>query len=279
MTSDLATAFGLDLAGYAMGKSGFARADRRDDGSIRVMVFERHPFAVKKRGDESLAGVVKTEVDALRRCCEVGPVLVDVPIDLQGLPSPSHATFIWELTKRPVDYAFNALPALADRIGSPFARFAYLMTQYRDRFGDPLGRQVFETYPAASLKILECHEPGYKKQSARFTDGRWEGKELACMANCLGFVTEEGISINDDEFDAAICAITGVVDERHRLAGDKLAKKIASQLHDKHRASCTPAERAVRFEPPAGYVLLSGLPVVEIRITKKTVQTPSDLLA
>ncbi len=118
------TAFGLDIAGYSEGKSGFVQADRKDDNSIEITIFQGHAFSEKHDTRTSLEHIAEREKELLISCCKKGRLLVDIPIDLQGLPYPNNVRFIWELVKRPVDFAFDALPPLADRIGSPVARLA-----------------------------------------------------------------------------------------------------------------------------------------------------------
>ena len=66
-------------------------------------------------------------------------MLVDTPVDLQGLPNPTNVYFAWELVKRPVDYAFDALAPLANLIGAPVARFQNLLSALREVGGSEEG--------------------------------------------------------------------------------------------------------------------------------------------
>lgn len=254
------TAFGLDLAGYSKGKSGFVQADRKDDNSIEITIFQRHAFSEKHDTRTSLEHIAEREKELIISCCKKGRLLVDIPIDLQGLPYPNNVRFIWELVKRPVDFAFDALPPLADRIGSPVARFQNLFSSIKDQF--PLGKQIFETYPAGSLKLLNLPFKKYKNQQTTFKNGRWNienGETLAKIANCLKLTSEEEITLNDDELDAIICAITGVVDEEYLLRGVELTKRMQDLKG---------TENFGRICAPAGYVLLKSLPNIKMNLRK-----------
>jgi hypothetical protein len=57
------TAFGLDIAGYAGGKSGFARANRGSDGVIRITIYAGHVFSNRLRGSDPLSTAVGIKVD------------------------------------------------------------------------------------------------------------------------------------------------------------------------------------------------------------------------
>ena len=54
------TAFGLDIAGYSTGKSGFARADQKDN-HIVVTVYEGHVFAKKHESTNPLHDIAEME--------------------------------------------------------------------------------------------------------------------------------------------------------------------------------------------------------------------------
>ncbi|GFO95997.1 hypothetical protein ig2599ANME_0181 [groundwater metagenome] len=271
------TAFGLDIAGYSTGKSGFVRADRKDDNLIEITVFKEHSFAKICDSKTSLENdIVKNEKELLIACCKKGRLLVDIPIDLQGLPCPKNVRFIWELVKRPVDFAFEAMPPLANLIGYPVARFLNLFSSIQED-KDPLGKQIFETYPAGSLKLLKSQMPNlpnnkYKKQQTTFRKGIWNsenGINLSKIANCLKLTSEKEITLNDDELDAIICAITGVVDEKYCLYGDELSDKMKKLKG---------AENFSRICAPAGYVLLKSLSNMKIGIIEKNGISHKELL-
>lgn len=176
-TSNMKTAFGLDLAGYSGGNTGFARADVIPDDRILVTVYDGHPFATKRQRLDLIVEHSALEWEWVSACCQRGMLLVDVPIDMQGLPYPHNITFTWELTMRPVDVAFGAMPPFADRIGAPAARFQYVMNAHQKKLWHTLGTQIYETYPAASLALLKPRKAiAYKStrsERAIFGDGQW----------------------------------------------------------------------------------------------------------
>jgi hypothetical protein len=157
----LKTAFGFDIAGYAGGNSGFARADLGDEGVLEITVYEGHVFGWRLRGAEPLGAVAEAEKRVLRACAMIGDVLVDTPVDLQGLPGPRNAYFTWELVKCPVDFAFDALAPLANLIGAPVARFQNMLSTLRAEESGEGFDHVFETYPAKTLKLLGLWSSGY----------------------------------------------------------------------------------------------------------------------
>lgn len=62
------TAFGLDIAGYSTGKSGFARADLVDKNHIEVTVYEKHIFASKSTGQVPIEDIAEKEKEILVAC-------------------------------------------------------------------------------------------------------------------------------------------------------------------------------------------------------------------
>src|SRR5579871_1354207 len=118
--------FGLDLAGYTTGKTALAVIEI-EGRRARATLLRGSPLSAKRASDDDLKQILKAEVAALNRCLKIGPLAVDIPIDLQHLGNPDRAEYIWQLTRRPIDRAVGAMPALADRIGAPVARFAAIM--------------------------------------------------------------------------------------------------------------------------------------------------------
>ena len=264
------TAFGFDIAGYAGGNSGFARADLGDGSVIQITVYEGHVFGWRLRGAEPLGAVAEAEKRVLRACAMIGDVLVDTPVDLQGLPCPVNPFFTWELVKRPVDYAFDALAPLANLIGAPVARFQNMLSALREEKSSEGFDRVYETYPAASLKLLGLWSSGYGSQSMRFSGGRWEGGPLGGIANNLEMKGKEG-----DAFDAALCAITGVVAEDAHLRGEGLSREVYRRI----KARVAPRHHAwIAASVPKNYILMKTPPEKEIRVVKKQVSGPEGTL-
>lgn len=258
----MTTAFGLDIAGYSTGKSGFARAIRSDDGQVSITVLQNHPFSIKLDGTTRLDRIATQEVEALKAALEIGALFVDGPIDLHGLPPPERPVYVWELTKRPIDVVLGAMPALADRIGTVVARFRHLLDRLDESCLNRVGTSVFETYPAASLAQMGFSSKGYKGEPVHFREGQWVGStKLAQLANALGFQAREGTLLGDDDLDAALCALTGVVVAEDRLEGEELERTMNQRIAEKLKR-----REAPQFPIPKGYVLLKRKPNLDIRI-------------
>lgn len=264
----LKTAFGLDIAGYSTGKSGFSKAWRKSDNSIIVTVYRGHVFSKRCDGKKPLDNIAIKERELLQACCKNSVLMVDTPIDLQGLPYSDNASFIWQLTLRPVDYAFGGMAPLANYIGAPVARFQNMMSASSDlnRAESIVGEHIFETYPAKSLNLLELPYEKYKGYKISFKDGHWTEGEAAKIAEGLGLIAENGETLNDDELDAIICAITGVVDDDLTLQGDELKHEISNGIKDKLKIDDLDG---INVEPPLGYVLLKERPNMKINIEIK----------
>jgi hypothetical protein len=189
--------FGIDIAGYTTGKTSLAVVEIEGQ-TARATLLRDSALSIRRDSDSQLKQILSDEVAVLRRCLAMGPVAVDIPIDLQGLTNPDSAEYIWELTLRPIDRAVKAMPALADRIGAPVARFAAIMRE--GNFTALLGERLFEAYPAGTLKMLKIKA------------GKYKGKNGvgALISLCTTLKIEPQVE-NDDDVDAIICAITAAV--------------------------------------------------------------------
>jgi len=260
--------FGLDLAGFSKGATSLARIERVESAPIRATVLEGHCFAAAVESFDDASAVLGRERDILAACMEHGPLFVDVPVDLQDLPFHNSSTFVWELVKRPIDCAFNARPPLADFLGSPVARFAALWRLLRQSGTAALGRELFETYPAASLSLLKLPARGYKGKAVYRAGTGWEavasssgGQQaksmvLASTLQNLRWTATAGKTLSHDAFDAILCGVLGVVDPAGRLEKEALSEVMRAELSSRAGNRPLPAV----FAPPAGYVLLRERP-------------------
>lgn len=199
-------AFGLDLSGYSTGRSSFVAIESLGERA-RAFSLKGTALTGVRHGCDDAEKTLSAEVAVLKTCLELGHIAVDIPIDLQGLPAPPDATFIWELTKRAVDEAFQALPPLADRLGAPVARFKAILR--RGQLEDHVGTSILETYPAGSLDLWGLRRQGYK--------GKGKQAECAELARCLRLTSDQ---LDEDELDAVICALTAI--EGNGLFGEAL---------------------------------------------------------
>jgi hypothetical protein len=230
--------FGLDLAGYTTNKTSLAAIE--SSGSMAVVTLLRgSAFSAKREMVSSADETIKEEGEALRRCLDVGPIAIDIPIDLQDLPFPEHPKQLWELTKRPIDKELRAMSPLADRIGAPVARFSAIMRQ--EKLLDALGSRIFETYPAGILRRQGFVAGLYKSQKKEQVGKKRE----ACVA-LREFLAIRDDIWNDDDLDAIICAITAVAAGEHLVEPNDY-EIAASKL-------------------PRGFRLLKRSPFTEIRV-------------
>jgi hypothetical protein len=200
----LVIGFGLDLSGYSTNKTSLAAVIANGD-SAEAVILRGSAFSARRTTDMPILTAIKAETLALKQCLSVGPVAVDIPIDLQNLLFPDRAEVIWELTRRPIDKALNAMPPLADRIGAPVARFSAIMRE--GDFQHRLGNDLFETYPAANLKRMKF-SGNYKSKGPEKVNERRDACEELCRH--LGF---DKACHNDDDLDAIVCALTAVASE------------------------------------------------------------------
>src|SRR6266849_795436 len=189
--------FGIDLAGYTTGKTSVAAIKIKDRVAEATLLRNSH-FSRRHSANARADDVIRGDVECLRLCLNLGPVAVDIPMDLQGLPNPSKLTAIWSLTCRPIDKKLRAMPPFADRIGAPVARFA-AMTR-TGNFDPVLGISLFETYPAETWRRLEIDAGNYRQNNA------------ARITLCKQLQLEPHTAIkSDDDIDAIICAVTAVM--------------------------------------------------------------------
>jgi hypothetical protein len=221
-------AFGIDLAGYSSGKSVCAVAEQGDE-HVAVTILSGSPLSDRHRGDEEIGPIVAREAAFLRSLLSHA-VAVDIPIDLQDLLTPKPLQ-VWQLTKRPVDHALGALCPLADRVGSPTARFRNILAVGGLR--GALGDRLFETYPAGSLRMLQLPYRGYKNGSIE--------AEATLRALMVSLHVSPG-GLTHDEFDATLCAIAALPE--YRLTGIALSKALSVPL----------------TQMPNGYLLLKRPP-------------------
>jgi hypothetical protein len=256
-------------------RTGFAR-EELDEDSIGITVFENHVFSKKHPAKKPLSEILRQEVEIVKACCRESSLYVYVPIDLQNLPYIKNAVYPWQLSKRPADYVFSALPPFADRIGAPVVRFSNINSAINEDIGNQCGIRIFETYPAASLKQLGIGNSKYKNSIISFDGNEWNGgAKLAAIAQELGFVTSEDTSFNDDDIDASICALTGVLSNINLLKDNELAIKINNDIKKKIGNTFV---GNINFEPPNGYVLIKSLPEIKVTLKKEVCTSHKKLL-
>src|SRR5215831_12042114 len=240
--------FGLDLSGYSTRGTTLAAVQISGDTADAV-ILQGSAFSRYRHGVDDASKALREEREALSWCLACGPVAVDVPIDLQGLPAPDGGEFIWELTKRPVDYAFEALAPLADRLGACVARFKAVIAT--DELRLELGRRMFETYPAGILRLMGTRYKGYKGNAGRDLRNTI-ARELGCPP----------CNLSDHELDAIICAVTAVAPDGYRLEGKRLVQRM-------HKIDPFTEMTPLGDRAPTGFVLLERWPVRRLTVARE----------
>jgi hypothetical protein len=156
--------FGLDHSGYSTGGTFVAVAHISGDTASAVTLQGSAPCRCRHGVDDARQALAEERQDLLK-CKTIGPLAVDFPINLQGLPAPEGCRFIWEFSKGRIDYAFGAMALLADRLGACVARFKAVLGA--DDLRSKLGRRLFETHPAAPLALLGIANKRYKGMTER----------------------------------------------------------------------------------------------------------------
>ncbi|OUM86321.1 MAG: hypothetical protein BAA01_09855 [Bacillus thermozeamaize] len=272
ITRKIRKAYGIDLAGFTSTKTAIVEAVKDDNGRVTLKIIKNHPL-----NSEDL---IKSKEYFLKLLEDPAvKVYIDAPMDLQGLPFDhlNSFRFPWQLTYRPVDKAYNGLPPFADKIGAVVSRFMYCLHDKDTDKSDPRHafekyENLFETYPAGSLKQLAdtLRQPGIDKNYKNYKKGKvdldsdgWKpagqstkDESLCNIAKALfaQAVAKEKLTINDDEFDAMICAVTGLLDRGSKLTEDGLQKAIYDKLEKKYKE--------LSFEdcsPPKRYELINSL--------------------
>jgi hypothetical protein len=276
-------AFGLDLSGYSSGRTTLARVALRSDGTADADVFEVSQFGRKLSRNDLVEAALRDDRELIEACLNIGPLAVDVPIDLQGLPDPQDVKWLWQQTMRPIDFAFDALPPLADRIGAPVARFRNVLRESpaaRTR----LGQGLYETYPAACLEVLQIPHSPYKGSNVTMSNGTWSGvfekkkkREtepcIAKIAKELGFYGDSSLQLTDDEVDSVICALSATTADGEGIFGGELDALIGARLREKLGAQIG----NYMFSAPSGYTLPRSRIANAIRVRKRPLSSLADL--
>ena len=178
------------------------------------------------------------------------------------------------------------------------ARTAHLLGRLAaENDGLVLDKNLFETYPAATLQLVwhtnKWTEAKYKGGKVVYRNGRWQGQAgkkkdekarhkkkrkndgLATLATQLGLRAAEGDEMTDDEFDAVLCAMTGCIPDG-TLSRKSLTTTMRSRLIKKHGRE----DWIAKVEPPDGYIVFDSVPKgVQIQVRWIDCSTPDALFA
>jgi hypothetical protein len=216
--------FGIDLGAFGRNRGTAIVAARKIENRAHLSILKETAFDRVFNGSSQIDGQLAAEREFLTSLLQLGVVAVDVPIFLQGLPPRNTVQFTWELTSRPIDKAFNALPPLSSYLGFCVARFSpHATLSFSEK------HSLVETYPAASLKLCRKTKNELREE-----------------------VKAKLYDVTFDECDAVICALTAVADANDVLCGEELNTWICEELRSYPSFS--------GYVAPDGYRLLRNMP-------------------
>lgn len=139
------------------------------------------------------------------------PVAVDVALTAD---LPGETRFLWELTQRPLDFAFYGDSPRADRVGEFGERFRAMLAAS----AFTLGKDLLETAPAAAVELMDfrgqfrdgaCH---HGKNGWKADDGeKRPDKLLAKLFAELGVNPGQGAErLDGDDVAAMLCALAAL---------------------------------------------------------------------
>lgn len=248
------TAAGINLSAFGIDRRPMlALAHEEGDDVISVRLSPLASFGGKVKQMDALDDLFarwRKDLLELPR-----PMAVDVPLDLQGLGSRGEARYVWELTHRPVDFAFYQDAPLTDRIGAFNARFSEFLA--RSQFA--LGKDIIEVSPPACVEFFDFRG-SYKGGSAHQAKaGHWKAddstqsadKAFTKVVHELGFNIENTAEgrLDSGDVDAILCALTALALAKggHTVTGPEFARVIAERVA---RRMNMEAREFVKLEAP-----------------------------
>lgn len=258
------TATGINLSAFGQARRPtLATATLGERNDVRIELKPAEMFGGKfKLSDKSedVYAVWRAGLLELPR-----PIAVDVAIDIDALGvggnrrAPAQR-LLWELTHRPVDFAFYGDAPITDRVGEFGVRFRALLAASAFQ----LGEDLFECYPRATVELLDFRGQ-YFGGAAHHGDNGWKAddrnkrgdKLMAKILSELGVNPGTGAEkLNSDDLDAILCGLTALSaltgqgllanqDLDHEIA-DRVARRANTEPDSLHKA---PGALAVLARP------------------------------
>jgi hypothetical protein len=193
------------------------------------------------------------------------PIGVDVAIDIDvlgagGTRRAPAARQLWELTYRPLDFAFYGDAPLTDKVGEFGVRFRAMLAASVFE----LGNDIVEVSPRATVELLEF-KGQYAGGAAHHGGTGWKAddrnkrgdKLMAKLLDELGVNAQPGAEkLDSGDLDAILCALTalgaalnqGVLGnaELDREISERAARRANTEAEPAHAA---PAATAVLAQP------------------------------
>ncbi|MBZ0136930.1 MAG: hypothetical protein K8I27_11210 [Planctomycetes bacterium] len=243
-------ATGINLSAFGLARRpSVAAATMGDKGNVRIELRVAEMFAGKHKlsdGTEATLAEWRAGLLALPR-----PIGVDVALDIDALGAGGNRRApalrqLWELTHRPIDFAFYGDAPLTDRVGEFGVRFRTLLASSAFELGD----DIIEVYPRATVELLEFRGQHIGGAAHHSTNG-WKGddrnkrgdKLMAKILSELGVNPGQGADkLDSDDLDAMLCALTalGATIAQGVLTGDELAREITERVARRGNAEPDP---------------------------------------
>jgi len=216
---------GLNLSAFAADiPPVMAVASEPSRGVVRVELSTPAAFSGRVRFQDDAAELFARWRAALLECDR--PIAVDVAIDLQGLGEAKEPPArLWQLSHRPIDYAFYADAPLTEKIGLFGTRFRAMLAAGAFE----LGTEIIEASPLAMMELLEF-KGVYRGGRAHLGKKGWRAdnaqrrpdKVFAAALKELGFnpAGPGAERLDAAEFNAIVCALTAL--------GSKLGEGVVS---------------------------------------------------
>ncbi|MCA8916266.1 MAG: hypothetical protein KDB90_12725 [Planctomycetes bacterium] len=247
-------ATGINLSAFgAARRPRLALATLGAKGDIQVLLKSAEMFAGKhKLSDHSEVLFAEWRAGLLELPRPIG---VDVAIDIDvlgagGIRRAPAQRQVWELTHRPIDFAFYGDAPLTDQVGEFGVRFRALLAASVFEIGNDL----IEVYPRATVELMEFRGQ-YTGGSAHHGGTGWKADDRNKRADKLmaKLLAELGINpgqnaskLDSDDLDAIICALTalGAVSNTGVLTNDELDREIAERVSRRALVDIEPAHTA-----------------------------------
>lgn len=245
---------GINLSAFGTTNRPLVAIARLDGGDVRV---ELNPATMVSRAklsdrtDETLAAWRAGLIELPK------PLFVDVALSTPEAPGAS--ALLWELSYRPLDFAFYGDAPLTDKIGEFGVRFRAMLAD-----GFEIGKDILEASPRATVELLEF-KGQYSGGAAHHGHSGWKAddrnkrgdKLMAKLLSELGVNPGQGAEkLNGDDLDAILCALTSLAWQRRDavLLGKTLDAEVAERcarraIAEPSQAHKAPKAAAVLAEP------------------------------
>jgi hypothetical protein len=256
-------ATGINLSAFGSTRRPLVAIAHFTDGDVRV---ELRPAAMFSRSklSESAAETFATWRAGMLELPH--PIGVDVALDLgevrdssfeqreKAVPEPRGSNLdsrlLWELSYRPIDFAFYGDAPVTDKVGEFGVRFRTMLAAG----GFELGRDLIEAFPRATVELLEF-KGQYQGGGAHHGHNGWKAddknkradKLLAKLFQELGVNPVQGAEkLTSDDLDATLCALTALGSARGEalLSGKALNDEITQRCARRANTTANAAHSA-----------------------------------